>query len=124
MMMETRNYTTDTQAITITATAGGASSDVLYTCPPHHDAEIDFLHVSNGSSSTRNFTLQWYHNDNTTYYHLVNDKAIAGKDVYNVVTSDRIYLHAGDKITAFVGASASLSAFISVRQFFNPSRTA
>ena len=124
MLEYTRTYTTDTEALTVTATTGGASADVIYTCPPFHDATIDFLHVSNGSTSTQNITLQWYHADTNTYHHLINDKAIAGKNVYNIVTSDRIHLHAGDSISAFDGASGSLEVFISVRQFYNPARSA
>ena len=124
MQQDTRSYTTDTEALTVTATAGGASADVIYTCPPFHDATIDFLHVSNGSTATQNITLQWYHADTNTYHHLINDKSIAGKDVYNIITSDRIHLHAGDSISAFDGASGNLEVFISVRQFYNPSRIA
>ena len=116
------SYTTDTEAIIITATSGGANANLVYTCPAFHDATIDFLHVSNGSTSTQNVTLQWYHADTNTYHHLLNDKSVAGKDVYNVIGSDRIHLHAGDKILAFNGASSSLEVFISVRQFYNPSR--
>jgi len=115
-------YTTDTNSVIVTATTGGASADVVYTCPPFHDATIDFLHISNGSSSTQNITLQWYHKDTNTYHHLLNDKSIAGKDVYNVVTSDRIHLHAGDKIAAFDGVSNNLEVFISVREMYNPAR--
>ena len=48
-------------------------------------------------------------------------KSIAGKDVYNVITADRIHLHEGDKIGAFDGG-ASLEVFISVRQYYNPNR--
>ena len=124
MLEDIRTYTTDTEALTVTATAGGASADVIYTCPPFHDATIDFLHVSNGSTSTQNITLQWYHADTDTYHHLINDKSVAGKDVYNIITSDRIHLHAGDSISAFDGASGSLEVFISVRQFYNPARSA
>ena len=90
-MVEVRAYTTDTEALTITATAGGASADTIYTCPPNHDATIDFLHVSNGSTSTQNVTIQWYHADTNTYHHIINDKSISGKDVYNIITSDRIH---------------------------------
>ena len=50
--MVDRNYTTDTEAIIVTATSGGANADLIYTCPPNHDATVDFLHVSNGASST------------------------------------------------------------------------
>ena len=49
-------------------------------------------------------------------------KTQAGKDVYNIVTSDRIHMHEGDKIVAFDGASGNIEIFISVRQFYNPSR--
>jgi hypothetical protein len=121
-MSTERNFTTDTAALTVTATAGGASANVIYTCPPRHDATIDFLHVSNGATAVQNITLQWYHADTNTYHHIVNDKAIAGKDVYNIITSDRIHLHAGDSISAFDGASVSLEVFISVREFYNPNR--
>ena len=122
MMMETRNYTTETNALTITATSGGASANNVYTCPLNYDATIEFLHVSNGSNSTKNFTIEWYHADKDTYHPIINDKSISGNDVYNIVTSDRIHLHAGDKIGAFDGTSGQLEIFISIRQYYNPNR--
>jgi hypothetical protein len=122
MTPETRNYTTDTNAITVTATSGGASANNVYTCPPFHDATIDFLHISNGATALRNITLQWYHADLDTYHFLLNDTAIPGKEVYNLITSDRIHLHAGDKIGAFDGISGQLEVFISVRQYYHPNR--
>ena len=122
MSIDARTYTTDTEALAITATAGGASADLIYTCPPNHDATIDFLHVSNGSNAQHNVTIQWYHADTNSYHHLINAKAVSGHDVYNIVTSDRIHLHAGDKILAFDGASGGLEVFISVRQYYNPTR--
>ena len=36
--MVERNYSTVTKALSITATSGGTSANVLYTCPPNHDA--------------------------------------------------------------------------------------
>lgn len=121
-MVESRTYTTDTEALTIAATSGGVNADTIYTCPLNHDATIDFLHISNGSTSTQNVTIQWYHADTDTYHYIINDKSVAGKDVYNIITSDRIHLHAGDKISAFDGASGGLEVFISVRQYYNPNR--
>ena len=115
------SYTTDTEAVIVTATTGGANANLIYTCPAFHDATIDFLHVSNGGSSVGHVTIQWYHADTNTYHHLLNDKSVAGKDGYNVLGSDRIHLHAGDKILAFDGA-ANLEVFLSVRQFYNQTR--
>ena len=115
------SYTTDTEAVIVTATTGGANANLIYTCPAFHDATVDFLHVSNGGSSVGHVTIQWYHADTNTYHHLLNDKSVAGKDVYNVIGADRIHLHAGDKILEFDCAS-NLEVFISVRKFYNPSR--
>ena len=122
MAIDRNNYTTATAALTVTATVGGASADTLYTVPPFHDATVDFLHVTNGATAVHNITVQWYHADSNTYHHIINNKSIPGKDVYNIITSDRLHLHAGDKISAFDGASGSLEMFISVREYYNPSR--
>ncbi len=120
--MVSRNYNTVTKGLTVTATSGGASSNVVYTCPANFDAEIDFLHITNGDAANHNISLQWFHSDTNTYHHILNDKSVAGKDVYNVITSDRIYLHAGDKITAFNGTSGNLEVFLSGKEFPNPNR--
>jgi len=122
MTIDRNTYTTDTEAITVTATTGGAAANVIYTVPPNYDATIDFLHISNGTTSVQNVTIQWYHADTNTYHHIINDKSIPGKDVYNIVGADRIHLHSGDSISAFDGASGNLEVFISVRQFYNPLR--
>ncbi len=122
-MVADRNYNTVTKGLTVSATSGGASCNVVYTCPPNFDAEIDFLHITNGATANHNISIQWYHAETNTYHHILNDKAIAGKDVYNIITSDRIYLHAGDKITAFNGVSGSLEVFLSAKEFYNPNRS-
>ena len=80
--MVARNYNTVTKALSITATAGGASANVLYTCPANYDAEIDFLHVSNGGQANDNVYVQWYHADENVYYTIINNKSIAGNDLY------------------------------------------
>ena len=115
-------YKTVTESIAVTATSGGASANVLYTVPNFHDATIEFLHVSNGGVSTDTVSIQWYHKEDDTYYTIVNNKSIAGNDVYNMITSDRIYLHQGDKITVFNGGG-TMGVTISVEEHYNPNRT-
>ena len=121
-MVVSLNYNSATESIAITATAGGASSNVIYTCPNFYDAIVTFLHVSNGASQTDTVSIQWYHKKDNAYYTIVNNKSIAGNDVYNMITSDRLYLHAGDKITAFNGGGSSMGVTVSVEEHYNPNR--
>lgn len=121
-MVQPIAFDTATESISVTATSGGASSNVIYTVPNNHDATVEFLHVSNGASSTDNISIQWYHKEDDAYYTILNAKSVAGNNVYNMITSDRLHLHAGDKITAFNGGGSSLGVTISVKEYFNPNR--
>ena len=121
-MVQPAAFDTATESVTITATAGGASSNVVYTVPNFHDATVEFLHISNGAVSTDNVSIQWYHKEDNAYYTILNNKSIAGNDVYNMITSDRLHLHAGDKITAFNGGGNNLGVTVSVKEYYNPAR--
>ena len=122
-MVESLKYNSATESITVTATAGGASSNVVYTCPNFYDAIVTFLHISNGASQTDNVSIQWYHKEDNAYYTIVDNKSIPGQDVYNMITSDRLHLHAGDKITAFNGGGSNLGVTVSVEEHYNPNRS-
>ena len=121
-MVQPAAFDTATESVTITATAGGASSNVVYTVPNFHDATVEFLHVSNGAASTDNVSIQWYHKEDNAYYTILNNKSIPGNDVFNMITSDRLHLHAGDKITAFNGGGSSLGVTLSAIEYYNPTR--
>lgn len=114
-------YKTVTESIAVTATSGGASANVLYTVPNFHDATIEFLHVSNGAASTDTVSIQWYHKEANTYYTIVNNKSVPGQDVYNMITSDRLHLHAGDKIVVFNGGG-NMGVTLSAIEYYNPTR--
>ena len=114
-------YKTVTESIAVTATSGGASANVLYTAPAFHDATIEFLHISNGAASTDTVSIQWYHKESNAYYTIVNNKSIAGNDTHDVITSNRLHLHAGDKIVVFNGGG-SLGVTLSAVEYYNPTR--
>lgn len=120
-MVQPAAFDTATESIAVTATAGGASANVLYTVPNFHDATVEFLHVSNGAASTDNISIQWYHKEDNAYYTIVNNKSISGNGTYDVITSNRLHLHAGDKIVVFNGGG-SLGVTISVKEYYNPAR--
>jgi hypothetical protein len=120
-MVQPAAFDTATESVAVTATAGGASANVLYTVPNFHDATVEFLHISNGGASTDNVTIQWYHKEDDTYYTILNNKAISGNDVFNMITSDRLHLHAGDKIVVFNGGG-DIGVTISCKEYYNPAR--
>ncbi len=123
-MVQPAAFDTATESVTVTATAGGASSNVVYTVPNFHDATVEFLHISNGAASTDTVSIQWYHKEDNAYYTILSNKSISGNDVFNMITSDRLHLHAGDKITAFNGGSSNLGVTVSVKEYYNPARRA
>ena len=120
-MVQPKAFDTATESVAVTSTTGGASANVLYTCPNFHDATVEFWHCSNGAASTDNITIQWYHKEDDVYYTIVNNKSVAGNDVYNMITADRLHLHAGDKIVVFNGGG-TMGVTISCKEYYNPAR--
>ena len=120
--MVSETYRTLTESKSITATAGGASGDVLYTCPARSDAEVDMLFITNGGSSTAKITIEFYHADDTAYHNLVNDKSVSGNDTFNVLTNSILYLHAGDKLVANKDSGSTFDITVSAKEFYNPFR--
>ena len=115
-------YKTVSESITVSSTSTGSSADVLYTCPANHDAVVEYLTASNGGTSSQKITIEFYHNDDTTYHQLAKAHAVAGNDSYHLITSNRFYLHAGDKIVCSKDGG-TFDVTISLREFYNPNRS-
>jgi len=115
-------YKTVSESITVTATSAGSSANELYTCPANHDAVIEYLCASNGGNSNQKITIEFYHLDDTTYHQLAKEHSVSGHDSYHLITSNRFYLHSGDKIVCSKDGG-TFDVTISVREFYNPNRT-
>ena len=113
-------FTSVFESISVTSTTTGAGADVVYTVPANHDAEITFLVCTNGGGHS-NISVLVYHADHAEYHYVLRAHRVSGNDSYNVITSDRIFLHAGDKILAYKGAGI-LDVSISGKQYYNPVR--
>lgn len=122
--MDVNFFNTFFDSVDITATAGGASGDVLYTCPNNYNAEITLLCITNDASSTASGYIQYYHSDDDSYYNLAKNHTISGSDTYHFITSQRLYLHAGDKIVVYMGSGNTLEASISGKEYVNRTRKA
>ena len=111
-----------TEGSTITSTSADASADVVYTVPTNYSAIVKFLHLSNGTASTKKAYVQFYHADNTSYKFIVNGLSMAGNSVHDVVSGNELALHQGDKIVAYIEAGMTLDVVISVQEYYDPAR--
>tara|TARA_R100001015_G_C4599826_1_gene154837 strand:+ start:642 stop:1007 length:366 start_codon:yes stop_codon:yes gene_type:complete len=105
----------------LTATSGAASGNVIYTCPNNFVSLIRFLHVSNGASSTKKYSLQWYEASTTTYHLIVDEGSLAANTLQNVIEGGSyIALSAGDKIVGFEESSSDFHVTLSGEEHYQP----
>ena len=111
-----------TEGKRVTSTTADASADVIYTVPSNHSAIIKFLHLSNGTSSSKKVYLQFYHTDDASYHHIINGLSLAGHSVHDTISGNELSLHQGDKIVAYAEAGTTLDVTISVQEYYDPAR--
>ena len=86
----------------MSATAGGASGDVVYTCPNNYVSVVKTILISNGASSAKKYSIQWYDASTTTYLTIADEITLAANTNDFVVQGGGcLALQAGDKIVAF-----------------------
>ena len=108
-------------AVDLSATAGGASGDVIYTCPNNFISLIRFMHVSIGANSTKKYSLQWYEAATTTYHFIVDDHSLAGNSLEEIIQGGGyLALSAGDKIVGFEETGADAHIIISGEEHYQP----
>ena len=110
-----------TKAKNLSATSGSASGDVVYTCPNNHVSLITFLHVSNGATSTKKYSIQWYELATTTYHSIVDEVSLAASTNEEVVQGGGyLALSAGDKIIGFEESSSDFHVVVSGAEYYQP----
>ena len=110
-----------TKAKNLSATSGGASGDVVYTCPNKHVALVTFLHISNGATSSKKYSIQWFESATTTYHSFVDEVSLAASTNENVIQGGGyLALAAGDKIVAFEEGSSDFQVVVSGAEYYQP----
>ena len=118
-MLSTANYFS--KAVTLSATAGGASGDVIYTCPSEFTSLITYLHISNGAASTKKYSIQYYEALTTTYHFLVDEHSLAANTVFEVIQGGGyLALKPGDKIVGFEDSSSDFHVVLSGEEHYTP----
>lgn len=110
-----------TKAKNLSATSGGASGDIIYTCPNNFTSLVKFLLVSNGATSSKKYSIQWYELATTTYHSIADEISLAASTNDKVVEGGAfIALSAGDKIVAFEEGGSDFHMVLSGEEYFQP----
>ena len=103
----------------LSATAGGASGDVVYTCPNNYVAVVKTMLISNGASSAKKYSLQLYDASATSYLTIADETTLAANTNDFIVQGGAcIALQAGDKIVAFEESSSDFHITVSGEEYF------
>ena len=110
------------KAKNLSATAGGTSGDVVYTCPNNHVALVTFLHISNGATGAKKYSIQWYELATTTYHSLVDEVSLAASTNEQIIQGGAyLALSAGDMIIGFEESSSDFHVTISGAEYYRQS---
>jgi len=105
----------------LSATSGGASGDVIYTCPNNFISLVKFLHVSSGASSAKKYSLQWYEAATTTYHFIIDEHSVAANGIEEVIEGGAfLALSEGDKIIGFEESSSDFHVIVSGEEYYQP----
>ena len=111
-----------TGAVTVSATSGSGSANVVYTCPGNYSAIIRFLHVSNGTASSKKIYIQRFDASASAYSFIVNGLNMAANTTHDVVSGAFFTLPAGDKVVCYMESGATMNVTISAEEYYDPTK--
>lgn len=111
-----------TESINVTATAADASAQLLYQCPTNFSAVVTFLIISSGAVGNKDISIQFYHQEDTTYHYILRTYRMSANSVFVVTNSNSLSLHQGDKLVCFTDSTGNFDVTLSVEEYFDPVR--
>jgi len=111
-----------TESINVTATAADASAQLLYQCPTNFSAVVTFLLVSSGAVGNKDISIQFYHQEQSTYRYLLRTYRMGSNSVFVEISSNSLSLHQGDKLVCFTDSTGNFDVTLSVEEYFDPTR--
>tara|TARA_A100001515_G_scaffold86819_1_gene68932 strand:+ start:112 stop:465 length:354 start_codon:yes stop_codon:yes gene_type:complete len=100
----------------------GTGATALYTVPSNYASVIRHLSLNNNNSAAKKITAQYYDSKAARYYFLTEDLSIAANSFINIVDGNFISLNANDKIVLSAETAGTISALISVEEYYDPNR--
>ena len=97
----------------------GTASETVYTCPKNCLAEITFIHVVNGGSSTNTVEVEWYVKADNYTSHFLKGKSINAGDYVNFNGIDLV-LQAGDELRVTPSSAGHIDTIVTITETLVP----
>lgn len=97
----------------------GTTAEDVYVCPANAVAEVTFIHVVNGGSSTNSVEVEWYVAADSYTSHFLKGKSINASDYVSFNQIDLV-LQPGDKIQVTPSSAGHIDTILTVTETFVP----
>lgn len=97
----------------------GTTTETVYTCPANAVAEVTFIHIVNGGSSTNTVEVEWYVDADSYTSHFLKGKSINASDYVSFPNIDLV-LQPGDKIQVTPTSAGHIDTIVTVTETFVP----
>lgn len=97
----------------------GTTAETVYTCPANCVAEVTFIHVVNGGSSTNSVEVEWYVDADSYTSHFLKGKSINASDYVSFSNIDLV-LQPSDEIRVTPSSAGHIDTIITVTETFVP----
>ena len=97
----------------------GTTTEDVYVCPANAVAEVTFIHVVNGGSSTNSIEVEWYVAADSYTSHFLKGKSLNASD-YITFTNIDLVLQPGDKIQVTPTSAGHIDTIVTVTETFVP----
>ncbi len=97
----------------------GTTTEDVYVCPANAVAEVTFIHIVNGGSSTNSVEVEWYVDADSYTSHFLKGKSINASDYVSFNQIDLV-LQPGDKIQVTPSSAGHIDTIVTVTETFVP----
>lgn len=97
----------------------GTTTEEVYVCPANAVAEVTFIHIVNGGSSTNSVEVEWYVAADSYTSHFLKGKSINASDYVSFNEIDLV-LQPGDKIQVTPTSAGHIDTIVTVTETFVP----
>jgi len=92
------------------------TNSTIYIAPPRFESSVDSIIISNTSSATVTFSLEWYESSTSTYYKIANQVKMYPNSILQL--TDGFILQPGDFIRGLSSVVSSITISIKVKEQF------